>query len=214
MGVESANALGECFDNPTERQLDSLKGFTYLESFNELRSWTVDDVDPLARSNTSILDRQTLPGTSHHEPPKVMLIHDYKGGYSSYETCQGAATDQDMYSCEYLQSVETFVYFSHKLVTIPPPTWINTCHRNGVKCLGTFIVEPGTTELECILEDGGIGSFWVARQLAQIAEEYGFDGWLVNIEESFPILSWSVDRMEGFLRQLRRVMGTKRRVVW
>lgn len=118
------------------------------------------------------------------------------------------------YSCEYLQYVETFVYFSHKLVTIPPPTWINTCHRNGVNCLGTFIVEPGTKEAECILQEDGLGSFWVAHQLALIAEKYGFDGWLVNIEESFPLLSWSVEKMEGFLRQLRQEVGIKSRVVW
>lgn len=197
-----------------ERNLHRLLGFEYLESFDELRAWSKSDVDPLARSNTPILDRYLLTDTPKERSSKVMLIHDYQGGYNRYEASQGENIDTDMYSCEYLQHVETFVYFSHKLVTIPPPTWINTCHRNGVYCLGTFILEPGTKQAECVLEADELGSFWVAHQLAAIAEQYGFDGWLVNIEESFPLFSWSVSGMERFLRHLRREMGNKRRVVW
>lgn len=214
--LDTAN-IEEEEDNPpepSERHLHKLSGFDYLESFNELRIWSKSDVDPLARSNTPMLDRHSLHDTSPEKSSKVMLIHDYQGGYNDYEACQGASTDTDMYSCEYLQHVETFVYFSHKLVTIPPPTWINTCHRNGVYCLGTFIVEPGTKEAKAILEAGDLGGYWVASQLAAIAKQYGFDGWLVNIEQSFPLLSWSVSGMEGFLRQLRRELGPKRRVVW
>jgi hypothetical protein len=42
--------------------------------------------------------------------------------------------------------------FSHERVTIPPVNWINTCHRNGVTCLGTFIVEGDQMgELEMLL---------------------------------------------------------------
>lgn len=214
MSSESDITVDVKSNEPAKRHLDRLRGFAYLETFDELRSWTEHDVDPLAVSNTPMLERETLLEPSLDKTAKVLLIHDYKGGYNPYEACQGAATDNDMYSCEYLQHVETFVYFSHKLVTIPPSTWINTCHRNGVACLGTFIVEPGTKEVQSILEEDGLGSFWVAHQLALIAEQYGFDGWLVNIEESFPLLPWSVDKMEGFLRQLRREVGVKHRVVW
>lgn len=199
---------------PPKRFLDTLRGFSYLETFDELRAWNAGDVDHLAISNTPMLARQPILDSSPSESSKVMLIHDYQGGYNSYEACQGASTDWDMYSCEYLQHVETFVYFSHKLVTIPPPTWINTCHRNGVYCLGTLVVEPGTKEAESILEADALGSFWVARQLAEIAKKHGFDGWLINIEESFSLFSWSVEKMEGFLQQVRRELGTDHRVVW
>lgn len=140
-----------------------------------------------------------------------MLIHDYAGGYNDYETCQGTIVDKELYSCEYLQYVETFTYFSHKLITIPPPTWTNLCHRNGVQVLGTFIVEPGSDTVESILEQDESGSFWVARRLADIANYYGFDGWLVNIEVNFPVLIWKTEKMEGFLRQLRAGVG---KVIW
>lgn len=32
--------------------------------------------------------------------------------------------------------VDTFIYFSHHLLTIPPIPWIASAHRNGVEILG------------------------------------------------------------------------------
>ena len=194
-----------------EHETSALKGFAYLESFEELLSWTKDTVDPLQRSNTPLLKRARCRDEAG---AKVMLVHDYKGGYNEYEACQGVLIEKEQYSCEYLQYVEVFVYFSHRLVTIPPPTWINTCHRNGVKVLGTFIVEPGSSEVECILQQDEFASYWVARKLADIAKYHGFDGWLINIETPFPLLSWSSVKLEGFLRQLRAELGVESRVVW
>ncbi|KAM3422612.1 hypothetical protein BST61_g101 [Cercospora zeina] len=198
-------------DRTEQRRLDVLKGFAYLESFDEILAWAEDDVDALQRSNTPLL-RRAQPGGKHGA--KVMLIHDYMGGYNEYESCQGLAVPEEQYSCDYLQFVETFVYFSHRLVAIPPPAWTNTCHRNGVTVLGTFIVEPGSTDVECILQQDELGSFWVARKLANMAKCSGFDGWLINIETSFSLLSWSAAKLEGFLRQLRAELGVEGKVVW
>ena len=33
-------------------------------------------------------------------------------------------------------AIDTFIYFSHQLLTIPPPMWINAAHRHGTKVLG------------------------------------------------------------------------------
>jgi len=60
--------------------------------------------------------------------------------------------DEKLYSCGYLQHIECFVYFSHKLVCVLPPTWTNTMHRNGVKVLGAFILEPGEPHVERMLD--------------------------------------------------------------
>ncbi|KJX96965.1 glycosyl hydrolase family 85 protein [Zymoseptoria brevis] len=199
------------------RYADRLKGFAYLESFDELEAWTEDDVDSLQKANTPLMRAESLVLDHNNDKngkSRVMLIHDYKGGYNDYESCQGAAVEKDMYSCEFLQHVETFVYFSHKLVSVPPPTWTNTCHRNGVAALGTFLVEPGSIGVERILECDEEGIFWVARKLALVAKEYGFDGWLINIEIGFPMWAWSLEKLEGFLRQLRSDLGPKRKVVW
>lgn len=125
------------------RQRDALKGFTYLESFDELLPFTEDAVDPLQRSNIPLLKRARCHGEAG---AKVMLIYDYRGGYNDYEACQGVFVEKEQYSCEFLQSVEVFVYFSHRLVTIPPPTWINTCHRNGGKFWGRSLSSLGRSK--------------------------------------------------------------------
>ncbi|KAI5367981.1 Putative glycoside hydrolase, family 85, cytosolic endo-beta-N-acetylglucosaminidase [Septoria linicola] len=210
----------ECSPSPSKcagsgeskRVLDVLKGFTYLASFDELQQWSEEFADPLQRSNTPLVQRAR--GDDDDERSKVMLIHDYAGGYNDYESAQGVEVFTEQYSCEYLQNVESFVYFSHHLVSVPPPTWTNTCHRNGVKVLGTFIVEPGASQVDSILEQDDLGSYWVARKLACMAKHYDFDGWLVNIEAAFSIFSWSSGRLERFLRQLRAELGQGSQLVW
>lgn len=202
-----------------KRQQDALKGFTYFESFDELEAWSTKAVDPIQVSNTPILPREPRDDP---EKAQITLIHDHAGNYHDYESSQSSAIDEQRYCCEYLQFVDTFIYFSHRLVSVPPPTWTNTLHRNGVKSLGTFIVEPGSSHVERILQteecetDGeqSAQSFPVAKQLAKIASAYGFDGWLINIEKTFPLHVWSLEKLQGFLVQLRNELGHHGSAVW
>jgi len=53
----------------------------------------------------------------------------------------------------------------------------------------------------------------VASQLAEMARVYGFDGWLINIEKTFPMRSWSRERLVGFLEQLKVEVGDGN-VIW
>jgi hypothetical protein len=93
-----------------------------------------------------------------------------------------------------------------KLVCIPPPSWTNTLHRNGVKTLGTFLVEPQSANISKILQRTLSGTqgwdYTLASQLTRIARFYEFDGWLINIEKTFPITDWSLSKLGGFLKQL------------
>jgi endo-beta-N-acetylglucosaminidase D len=119
-----------------------------------------------------------------------------------------------LYSCNYLRYIDTFVYFSHKLVCVPPPTWSNTLHRNGVKVLGTFLIERHTPHIEKILEQKN-GSFTVAKQLAAMAHAYGFDGWLLNIEGAFPNHTEDyLKRLTGFISSLKSLLRPVDKVVW
>lgn len=200
-----------------QRDLDRLKGFAYFDTFDQLEAWTEDDCDSFQRANTPRI--RTEDRSTNDDPGKadVLLIHDYSGNYHDYESVQATGVDVELYSCEYLQFVDVFIYFSHKLVCIPPPTWTNTLHRNGVEVLGTLLVEPQTEGSECLLQhtrDGQNMSFPLAKTLARIAGHYGFDGWLVNIEKRFSNDVWGPEVLKAFLCQLRAEMGGAMRLIW
>lgn len=136
------------------------------------------------------------------------------GGYHDWESARPQALEEKVFVCNYAQYIETFVYFSHKLVCIPPAAWINAMHRNGVKVLGTFMIEGDDSGVERILdqEDGG---FVVAKRLAQMASAYGFDGWMLNIEAEFPGHCQHPTRtLATFLRGLKRLLGAEGLLVW
>ncbi|KAI5195186.1 hypothetical protein E4T39_08316 [Aureobasidium subglaciale] len=182
-------------------QQDALKGFTYFDSFQDIDDWRPDQAYSFQRANTPLLPRpcpNTVDGRA-----RVTLIHDFSGNYHDYEDVHRPGVDRPSYSCEYLQAIDTFVYFSHKLVCVPPPSWTNTLHRNGVKSLGTLLVEPQSAEISRILQQPSSESgYTLASQLSRVASFYGFDGWLVNIEKTFPIADWNFSKLEGFLKQL------------
>ncbi|KAG0643132.1 glycosyl hydrolase family 85-domain-containing protein [Tuber brumale] len=67
--------------------------------------------------------------------------------------------------------------------------WINTLHRNGVWVFSTFIVEHQ------------VGSTALSRLLDK--ETYGFGGWLMNIEGSFPGEGFRSGELQAFLKKLR-----------
>ena len=198
-----------------QRQRDALKGFTYFDAFDQLETWTPASSDPLQAANTPLLRR---PTRAKPAGASVLLCHDYAGNYHDYEHCQGVGVDAESYVCEYLQYVDAFVYFSHKLVCVPPPSWTNALHRNGVTVLGTFLVEPGSKEVERMLRSDtakdGTRSFPVASQLAGLAKHHGFDGWLMNIETPFPESDWHLERLLAFLRALKEQLGAEGKVVW
>lgn len=204
--------------SPQEREAarlqDVLRGFAYFDTFDELISWSLNDVDPVQQANTPLLRRSEGRVHDCAKPStKLTLCHDYKGGYHDYESVRPGLQSEELYSCEYLQYVETFIYFSHKLVCCPPPSWTNLLHRNGVKVLGTFIVEPQTPGIERMLECKG-GDYLVATQLAAIADTFGFDGWLLNIEKEFSRCANLLEKLTYFITALKRRLGPEGLVIW
>lgn len=71
------------------------------------------------------------------------MCHDMAGGYGDDKWIQGG-DNADAYAIWHWYLIDVFVYFSHSLVTLPPPGWINTAHRHGVKVfyliLSVFLV--------------------------------------------------------------------------
>lgn len=200
-----------------QREADRFKGFTYFDTFDQLEAWTEADSDPYQQANTPLLKRPINGANDDLGRTEVLLVHDYAGNYHDYENSKRIDVLQESYSCEYLQFVDTFIYFSHKLACVPPPSWINTLHRNGVSALGTLLFEPQTEGLHRLLEytdDGSGKNFPAAKILARIAKHYGFEGWLVNIEKPFPRGQWEPEILTEFLHQLREELGEGLRVIW
>ncbi|OAG10834.1 uncharacterized protein CC84DRAFT_1139689 [Paraphaeosphaeria sporulosa] len=201
-----------------QRRLDQLKGFTYFDTFDQLVAWTEADSDPIQKANTPLLARPPPVGESGVQNANVLICHDYSGNYHDYESATAIGLDEEAYCCQYLQYVESFIYFSHKLVCVPPPSWINTLHRNGVKAFGTLLIEMQTRDTESLLrsttrmENGQERKdFPLAKRLSDIASHYGFDGWLINIEKPFPQNNLELD---PFLRQLKELIGVNKELIW
>ena len=83
-------------------------------------------------------------------------------------------------------SIDAFIYFSHELVTVPPPAWTDAAHDAGVLSLGTFIFEheSGLREAEKAFGSSEAAEA-TAGKLAGLASWFGFDGWLFNVEVAF-----------------------------
>ena len=155
-----------------QRLRDASRGLVYFDDFDELEAWSAVDVDPIQQANTPLLNRSASRVHDHVGPTTaVLLCHDHSGGYHDHESVRPSVLQNKMYACSYPQYVDTFVYFSHKLVCVPPPTWINTMHRNGVKVLGTFMIEQGSIRVERMLDQVN-GEFLVAKQLAVMVRQF------------------------------------------
>lgn len=77
--------------------------------------------------------KSSVPLTVNVQPkrPQLLVCHDYKGGYQEDKWVQGKE-GMEGYVLWHWHLVDMFVYFSHSLVTIPPPGWINAAHKHGV----------------------------------------------------------------------------------
>ncbi|KAL1450280.1 hypothetical protein MTO96_028030 [Rhipicephalus appendiculatus] len=118
--------------------------------------------------------------------PRTIFCHDMDNNYKEDRFIHG--TDEaNLYRFHHWQIIDTFIYYSHYMVTIPPPGWISAAHRHGVKVLGkkcrtTQNLHPGDDGIKTINTVRGSGlTPQVATQLAKVATVGRFDGWLVSI---------------------------------
>ncbi|KAF8875995.1 glycoside hydrolase family 85 protein [Infundibulicybe gibba] len=163
----------------------------YFKNLEELDRWA----DAPRKGPGDVLGYTPRPrvADTREQNGKLLVCHDYKGGYT--ESLFGLS-----YTFNFWSVCDTFVYFSHHRVTVPPPGWVNAAHRQGVKILGTLIFEGGA-EPDCLrllvgrLPSSKTGSAkpWTgptylplsvhyARVLADLAHQRGFDGYLLNFE--------------------------------
>jgi hypothetical protein len=85
-------------------------------------------------------NRASVPGPASALPARrrVLVCHDMEGGYRDDAAPQGGA-NPDAYALWHWHLVDVFVYFSHYLVTLPPPCWTNAAHLHGVKVCFSYL---------------------------------------------------------------------------
>lgn len=103
------------------RTLEDLESRAYFKSFHY----------PF---NKSMVAFQPVPLPDRR---RMLVCHDMAGGYKDDKWVQGG-TNPDAFGIWHWYLIDVFVYFSHDLVTLPPPCWTNTAHRHGVKVLNLF----------------------------------------------------------------------------
>ncbi|KAJ8251742.1 hypothetical protein GJAV_G00224940 [Gymnothorax javanicus] len=193
------NGLGSCLDQPggsmhvyevvkyepshlsvKHYDLDTTEPISYsLKTLDELLSWKRSDANPFNVATVPLASR--VPSLTNTQR-KTLVSHDMMGGYLDDRFVQGAESEIP-YAFYHWQHIDIFNYFSHNMVTIPPVVWTNAAHKHGVLVLGTFITEWKEGARMCELFLAGEESYRVAAdQLVEIANCYGFDGWLINIE--------------------------------
>ncbi|KAK3139047.1 hypothetical protein QOZ80_5AG0377030 [Eleusine coracana subsp. coracana] len=149
-------------------------------------------------------NRASVPGTGEPLPSRrrVLVCHDMQGGYRDDARPQGGG-NPDAYALWHWHLIDVFVYFSHYLVTLPPPCWINAAHLHGVKVLGTFITEwdQGAEICKEMLATKTTAQMY-AERLSELAAELGFDGWLINIEVKLDVQY--IENLKEFVNHLTK----------
>ncbi|XP_023212293.1 cytosolic endo-beta-N-acetylglucosaminidase-like [Centruroides sculpturatus] len=138
------------------------------------------------------------------EGPKILVCHDMQGGYLDDRFLQGTEKESN-YRFFHWTNIHAFIYFSHYFVTIPPQGWISAAHKNGVLSLGTVITEWDEGEKLCNeLFKSAKTQTLAACKLDAIARFYGFDGWLLNIENKCQ----NTKDLENFVNILTEICHT------
>ncbi|XP_058075128.1 cytosolic endo-beta-N-acetylglucosaminidase 1-like [Magnolia sinica] len=144
------------------------------------------------------------PGSSSPSRPRMLVCHDMAGGYLDDKWVQGG-NNADAYAIWHWYLIDVFVYFSHSLITIPPPCWTNTAHTHGVKILGTFITEwdEGKVIANTVLSTKESAQMY-AELLTELAATLGFDGWLINMEVQ--LNKEQIPNLKEFVNHLTQTM--------
>uniref|UniRef100_A0A2P2KK58 mannosyl-glycoprotein endo-beta-N-acetylglucosaminidase n=1 Tax=Rhizophora mucronata TaxID=61149 RepID=A0A2P2KK58_RHIMU len=172
------------------KTMEDLESRAYFDSFHY--PFNISSV-PLPQGSVSLPDR-----------PRLLVCHDMDGGYLDDKWVQGG-NNPDAYCLRHWYLIDVFVYFSHSLVTLPPPCWTNAAHRHGVKVLGTFITEWDEGRLACnqLLESKESACTY-AERLAELAVALGFDGWLINMEVKLHLEQ--IPNLKEFVSHLTQTM--------
>ena len=174
-------------------QNESLQPYGTCLQVGELKNWSPDN-DPDARYN-----RSAIPLRERYMGPNVnpLASRDAKvmplamsNARASEAPSQGGDGDF-VYAFNNFQYVDTYNFWGGSSaegpIAIPSPEHIDSAHRNGVMATGTIFIpwgdyEYGNQFVTELTEKDEQGNFPCADKLIEIAQYYGFDGYIFNAE--------------------------------
>ena len=174
-------------------QNESLQPYGTCLQVGELKDWSPDN-DPDARYN-----RSAIPLQERYMGPNVnpLASRDAKimplamsNARASEAPSQGGNGDF-VYAFNNFQYVDTYNFWGGSSaegpIAIPSPEHIDSAHRNGVMATGTIFIpwgdeEYGSRFVRELTEKDDKGNYPCADKLIEIAQYYGFDGYIFNAE--------------------------------
>ena len=157
---------------------------------------------PIVARRSMLRAKALIEKKWREDRPKLLVCHDFRGGYVPSESSAVSLNDADLYHGAYTMNawehVDAFVYFSHNLFSIPPQNWCIAAHRHGAVILGTLMTEGASGQhfWQQLLNDASLVER-LAEQMTVVAHAYSFDGWLLNVET--PVPPSFVDRLIRFV---------------
>ncbi len=149
-----------------------------LYTAQDVLDWQSSSVSPFDVANVPLAPR-TLP-----DGPRVISTVDLgsRAFQAWFDRDPQGGSSGNVYNFTNWPYVASLNYYFHALLAVPPTVWVNAAHRNGVKVLGTMTSDCsgcGEQFNDLFAPANGLQP---AQQLHAIAEAYGFDGWLIDIE--------------------------------
>jgi Glycosyl hydrolase family 85 len=157
-----------------------------VETAADMNAWKPEQV-PLSQRATATFNASLAAG---FRTSRLFAATDLAGNFvkprmNDYTNAfQGAGDTGNIYNFSQWPYVGLVYYYNHAPMAVPPTGWINAAHRHGTPILGVMTGDCGAG---CDRFAKAINEFYAdaakaATQMALIANTYGFDGWLIDIE--------------------------------
>lgn len=201
-------------------QNESLQPYGSCFQIDELKNWSPDN-DPDARYNRGSIplrDRWMGPNVNPlaSRDAKVMPLA-MSNARASEAASQGGDGDF-VYAFNNFQYVDTYNFWGGSSgegpIAIPSPEHIDSAHRNGVPATGTIFIPWGDSAygsrfVSEMVEKAPDGSYPAADKLIEIAQYYGFDGYIFNAESGTGVYGF-----KDFLAYIQRKKPDNFTISW
>jgi mannosyl-glycoprotein endo-beta-N-acetylglucosaminidase len=148
----------------------------WFDTAQQILQWQASQANPLTIATVPLAPRMAAGAVR-------MLVGLDNGPWTfwpEFDANPQGGPRGNVYNFPYWQYVDVMYYYVHRLAAVPPTVWINAAHRNGVKMCAAVTADcagcPG--EVDKLFVDPAAA----AKQLFLIASTYGFDGWMIDIE--------------------------------